>query len=107
MLYIVLGNALLYVLSVFARNFVLYDLLCFNRTAILKGEVWRLFTYVFTSFTGSGVFDGSLLLFAVSLICYYSLGRAMENAWGTLKFNLFYLTGILLMDIFGMAVARD
>ena len=105
MLYIVLGNALVYFLSVFARNFVLYDLLCFNRAAILKGEVWRLFTYVFTSFTGSGFFDGSLLLFAISLICYYSLGRAMENTWGTLKFNLFYLTGIVLMDIFALSVS--
>ena len=24
----------------------------------------------------------------------------MENIWGTLKFNLFYLSGILMMDIF-------
>ena len=24
----------------------------------------------------------------------------MENVWGTLKFNLFYLTGVVLMDIF-------
>ena len=104
MLYIVLGNALVYFLSVFAGNFVLYDLLCFNRAAILKGEVWRLFTYVFTSFSGKGFFDSSVLLFAISLICYFSLGKAMENVWGTLKFNLFYLTGILLMDIFGMTI---
>ena len=26
----------------------------------------------------------------------------MENAWGTLKFNLFYLMGILLMDIYAL-----
>ncbi len=26
----------------------------------------------------------------------------MENAWGTLKFNLFYLVGIVLMDIYAL-----
>jgi hypothetical protein len=39
---------------------------------------------------------------AVSLLCYYSLGQAMESIWGTLRFNLFYLTGILMMDVYCM-----
>ena len=39
---------------------------------------------------------------AIMLMCYYSLGRAMENQWGTLKFNLFYLSGMLMMDIYSM-----
>ena len=26
----------------------------------------------------------------------------MENAWGTLRFNLFYLTGVVLMDVWCM-----
>ena len=99
MLYIVLGNALVYFLCVFAENEMLYELLRFDRAAILQGQVWRLVSYVFTSFSRSNPF-----LLLISLVCYYSLAKAIESTWGTLKFNLFYLTGILLMDVFAMTV---
>ena len=98
MLYIVLGNAVVYLMSMFAENFVLYDILCFDRDLVLQGQVWRLFSYVFTSFSGSS----NLLLVAISYLCYWSLGKAIENLWGTLRFNLFYLSGVLMMDIFAM-----
>ena len=96
MLYIVLGTAIVYIMSNIARNPVLYYLLRFDRTAILQGQIWRLFTYAFTYDAGSFIFT------AIGLLCYFSLGRAMENLWGTLRFNLFYLSGILLQDIFCM-----
>ena len=96
MLYIVLGTAVVYVMSDILGNPLLYSLLYFDRTLILQGQVWRLFTYPLTYRVGN------LLLMAVSLFCYYSIGRAMENVWGTLRFNLFYLTGIVMMDIYCM-----
>ena len=65
---------------------------------ILEGQVWRLFTYIFTYQATSSNF----LLVAISLFCFYSLGSAVEHTFGTLRFNLFYLTGILLMDTFAM-----
>ena len=34
-------------------NYMLYDILCFDRSLILQGQVWRLFSYVFTSFSSS------------------------------------------------------
>ena len=98
MLYIVLGNAIVYLLSMITQDYVLYNILCFDRAAILQGQVWRLFTYVFTSFSHTS----SILLVAVSYLCYYSIGKAIENIWGTFRFNLFYLSGVLLMDIFAM-----
>ncbi len=97
-LYISIGTAIVYLMTMFDRSYALYNLLCFNRAAILQGQVWRLFTYVFTY----GVGSNNLLLIAISLVCYYSLGRAMENSWGTFRFNLFYLTGIILMDVYAM-----
>ncbi|MBQ7800840.1 MAG: rhomboid family intramembrane serine protease [Oscillospiraceae bacterium] len=97
MLYIVLGNALVYLYTLVTDSNLLYYLLCFDRASILRGQVWRLITYPLTY--GYGY---QLLLLAVSLFCYYSLGRAMENVWGTLKFNLFYLCGIVMMDIYCM-----
>ncbi len=101
MLYISIGSAVVYLMSLFGGTNVLYNVLRFDRAAILQGQVWRLFTYVLT-------YDaGNILLTAISLFCYFSLGRAMENAWGTFKFNLFYLTGILLMDLFALIVGGN
>ncbi len=96
MLYICVGSAIVYLVSQLAGNYTLYNLLCFHRQSILHGQIWRLFTYPLTY--GAG--NNNLLLIAISLFCYYSLGRVMENTWGTLKFNLFYLTGVVLMDIY-------
>ena len=96
MLYICIGNAVMYVISMVTRNYTLYNLLSFNRRLILQGQVWRLFTYPLTYLTSN------ILLMAISLLCYYSLGSAMERMWGTLKFNIFYLTGVVLMDIYAM-----
>ena len=96
MLYVSLGTAVVYVVSMIAGNYTLYNLLCFHRGAILHGQVWRLFTYPLT------MIQGNLLVMAIALFCYYSIGTAMERYWGTLKFNLFYFTGVILMDIYAM-----
>lgn len=96
MLYISIGSAIVYFMTIMANNTVLYDLLCFSRSKILQGQVWRLFSFVLT-YSGQNP-----ILTAVILLCYYSLGRSIENHWGTLRFNLFYLSGILLMDIYCM-----
>jgi len=96
MLYIALGTAVVYLMSEMAGNYVLYNLLYFDRELILQGQIWRLFTYPLTYRINS------LMLMAVSLLCYYSLGRAMENIWGTLRFNLFYFTGVIMMDVYCM-----
>ena len=96
MLYIVLGTAVVYLMSDISRNYLLYNLLYFDRQLILQGQIWRLITYPLTYRIDN------LLLMAVSLLCYYSLGRAMENIWGTLRFNLFYLTGVVMMDVYCM-----
>lgn len=97
MLYVSIASAVVYVLSMMDRSYTLYSLLCFDRAAILQGQIWRLITYPLTYGAGSG-----LLMVAISLLCYFSLGRAIENTWGTFRFNLFYFSGILLMDVFCM-----
>lgn len=96
MLYICLGNAVVYLISAMAGNYLLYNLLSFNRAAILRGQIWRLFTYPLT------LMNSNILFMLISLLCYYSLGTAMERQWGTLKFNIFYFSGVLLMDVYGM-----
>jgi len=96
MLYLCIGSAMVYLMSWFDETNALYNALCYNRELILQGQVWRLFTYVLTY----GYGDRNLLLVGIGLLCYYSLGRAMENIWGTLRFNLFYLCGLVLQDVF-------
>lgn len=95
MLYIVLGCGVVSAITMLGYT-ELFSLLCFDREAILQGQVWRLFSYVFTM-SGSNILTTLIVLY-----CTYSLGRAVEMRWGTLKFNLYYLCGILLMDIFAM-----
>jgi len=96
MMYISLGCALVYLMTQFTQSTLLYSLLVFDRQAILQGQIWRLFTYPLT------FYNSNLLLMAVALFCYYSIGRAMESIWGTLRFTLFYFCGIVMMDIWCM-----
>lgn len=94
MLYIAVGSGLLYLFTMATGNTILYSLLAFDRELILQGQVWRLLTYVLT-YSGQNV-----LYTVIGLVCYYSLGRAMEQVWGTFRFNLFYFTGVILMDVY-------
>lgn len=94
MLYIAVGNVIVYLLYLLnVSNTLFYDLLCFDRTLILQGQVWRLFTYpltyLMTLMPVLGIF---------SLIFYVWGSKVLEQYWGTLRFNLFYLLGVLLTD---------
>ena len=96
MLYLCVGTAVVYLFSMTTNNYILYEILSFDRRLILQGQIWRLFTYPLLTY------QGNLLLQLLYLVCYYSLGRAIENTWGTLRFNLFYLSGVVMMDIYCM-----
>ena len=96
MMYFCIASGAVLLFTVFSGNPVLYETLCFDRTKILQGEVWRLFSYPFTFSTDY------LILTLLLLTTYTSLGKAMENIWGVLRFNLYYLSGIVLTDIFCM-----
>ena len=95
MLYIAIGNAIVLILSLFNGGDALFSLLSFDKTKILQGQIWRLVTFVFTQ-SGTGIFSLIFLYF------FYMLGRYVELRMGTFKFNLFYLSGVILMDIFAM-----
>lgn len=100
MLIIAIGNLVIYFLSSIDPSGVVYNWLYFSRSAILRGQVWRLFTYVFTYLLDTtGI---SFFLAAVSLFCYYQFGKIIESIWGPFRFNLYYLAGVILNDIFAM-----
>lgn len=56
---------------------------------ILQGEVWRLVTYIFIPQTTSWFWLLFLLLFM------WFLATALEETWGPLKLNVFYLIGMV------------
>ena len=97
MLYIVIGSGLVYLLSMINGVSVLYEWLRFDKAAILKGQVWRLFTYVFTYSPGLGA-----VLVLVGLYFFYNISRHVEASMGTLKFNIYYFSGMLMMDVFAL-----
>ena len=55
----------------------------------MRGQIWRLVTFVFVPPSSSPIF----ILFA--LYFYYMIGVGLENQWGKVKFNLYYLVGML------------
>lgn len=97
MLWICISNALVFLISLF--NDSLVNLLYFNAAAILRGQVWRLVTYIFTFAVGSGPIFYRIFVATLSISFYYWIGTLLENTWGTLRFNLFYLMGVVLMDV--------
>ena len=96
MLYIVVGSAIVYLLSMTNGGVALYDYLRFDKALILKGQIWRLFTYVFT-YT-----PGNAFMVLIFLYFFYNLSRTIEQVMGTFRFNLFYFSGVLIMDIVAM-----
>ncbi len=94
---IVFGMAGVFLLDLFfSRSVTASQLLSFNRALILRGQVWRLVTFIFIP-------EGPSLIFIFfTLYFYYLIGTALENRWGSRRFNLYYLLGILGADLGGM-----
>ena len=95
MLWIAIGNVLVYLLYILKpSNPLFYRLLVFDREEILRGQVWRLFSYPLVYMVESGPLWG-----AIGLFFYYWCGNVLEQYWGVLRFNAYYLIGILLTDL--------
>ena len=60
---------------------------------ILHGQVWRLVTFLLAPYDFSNIVN--ILFFFVEISLYYSIGNALENAWGTFIFNLYIFSGML------------
>ncbi len=101
MLWIMAVNVIIFLVNLFDPSHLLSQMLRFDRTLILKGEVWRLITFIFMDLQGN--FPSSPIWAAVAAIFYYQMGQALENSWGTCRFNFYYLTGLIFMAIAGMA----
>jgi hypothetical protein len=98
MLYVVIGNAVIYLLSLMDSSGTLSYYLVFSANRVLKGEIWRLITFVFVPRTSSII--GMLLL----LYFEYFIGRLLEQAWGKDKFSVYYLLVMAFTILYGLIV---
>lgn len=97
MLWVIIANAVVFLINYMDPSGALYQALYFDREAILQGQVWRLFSFIFLDF----IFRRPIWV-VISILFYLQIGQALENSMGTLRFNLYYLTGMLFLAASGM-----
>jgi len=94
MRYVVIAQLAVYALYLLTgQNFTLIQLLALDPARVLQGQIWRLVTFVFVP----PFF--SVLSLAISLYFYYWIGNVLEDYWGTGKFTLYYISGVVLTII--------
>ena len=78
----------------FALLFVKPDalqLLILDPSAVARGEVWRLITFLFLPW---GPASGPWAIFTIfALLFLYTIGTSLEAEWGSFRFDLYYLIG--------------
>ena len=87
MMYLVIAQVAVYLVNLFFPGFV--SLLSFSRAGIAHGQLWRLVTFMFIPSSTGCYF-------------YYWIGQTLERSWGTAKFTLFYLSGVVLSILSGL-----
>ncbi|SHK01741.1 hypothetical protein SAMN02745136_01550 [Anaerocolumna jejuensis DSM 15929] len=91
-------NLMLYVSILYATGFIVNQInpqfyqeyLMLDIQKLLQGQVWRIVTFLIQPQFGN------LLFAAIGIYFYYMIGSALENTWGAFRFNLYYLSGLLL-----------
>ena len=97
MLYIVIGNAAVLLFTMMDTTGTFRYWLIFSPADILRGQVWRLFTFAIIP-VSTGLWGIVFLYF------YYFIGNVLEQRWGSARFNLFFFSGMALTVIFGFLV---
>lgn len=92
-------NLMRYICALYIAGFVLElfrpgfysGYLSLNPQLILRGQVWRLVTFLVQPP------NQSILIFVFVLYLYYMIGETLERTWGAFRFNLYYFTGVLFI----------
>ena len=77
-----------YLLQILAPTVINY--LTLNPYFILRGQIWRLVTWVLIPPTESNIFFTLIMMFF-----YYSIGTTLERTWGTYRYNVYLFSGML------------
>ena len=69
------------------------ELLVLDPAAVMRGEVWRLVTFLFLPW---GPATGPWAIFTIfALLFLYTIGTSLEAEWGAFRFDVYYLIGAL------------
>ncbi|MGN0437697.1 MAG: hypothetical protein ACI4F4_04180 [Lachnospiraceae bacterium] len=90
-LFLIVGFVLGFFIEVFQPDAIAF--ISLNPEMILKGQIWRLFTWVLMPPNGVN------LLIILTLMFYWFVGRTLENIWGEFRYNLYIFSGIIFTDI--------
>lgn len=88
MLYITILYAVGLVINIVDPSFYWLHL-SLNTSKILQGEVWRLVTFIVYP-TSGGIFWSLVMTYV-----FYNIGSTLERIWGSFRFNVYFISGIL------------
>ena len=80
-------SALVWILGLTKPDFI-FNLMLIPQL-VMRGQVWRLFTYLFIPPSASTFWMIFVILF------YWSIGQSLEETWGAFKLNAYYLLGMI------------
>lgn len=90
-MYIIGGYVVGYLLTMLAPQMLMYFTL--EPALILRGQVWRLITWVLIPPSGLSLFTIIMLLF------YYQLGTSLERTLGEFRYTLYICSGLVFTVI--------
>jgi hypothetical protein len=92
-LWIVGLSGLVYALSYVSPGTL--EMLVLDPDAVARGEVWRLVSFLFLPWGGGGRGAFGPILTLVALMFLYTVGSSLEAEWGSFKFDVYYLVGVV------------
>ncbi|MEG2435544.1 MAG: rhomboid family intramembrane serine protease [Ruthenibacterium sp.] len=89
MLVIIVGQGMVFLANLLNPGIGIISKFTLFWPAVMRGEIWRLITFIFVPSAGS------VFALIITLYFYYFIGHTLENTWGDFKFNVYYLCGML------------
>lgn len=86
-LYLIIAYVIGYVIELAAPQ--MYYYLQFDPYMIFHGQIWRIVTWILVPPETLGIFT------IIMLFLYYSLGRGLEQTWGTYRYNVYMFSGLI------------
>ena len=95
MKYLIFISAAVYVFGLMDRTGTLYSYMYFEPFLIMRGQIWRLVTWLFIP-------TNDFPWIIIELYFYYFLGTTLENMLGSGRFTIYYLMGVILNIIYSL-----
>jgi membrane associated rhomboid family serine protease len=90
---VVMFTALVCILAYIDQSFI--SVLELKPQLIKRGQIWRLFTYIFIPTSPLGASLLSPLWAVIALWILWFIGDGLERAWGPFRLTLYFFTGML------------